>query len=40
MKSGDSTRLLETEVSFWMLKYIIRDIASSAAAEFASSTQR
>jgi hypothetical protein len=34
MKSGDSTRLLETEVSFWMPNQIIDDIASSAAAEF------
>lgn len=36
MKSGDSTRLLETEVSFWMLTQIIQDIASLDAAEFCA----
>ena len=34
MKSGDFTRLLETEVSFWMLNSTIHYIASLAAAEF------
>jgi hypothetical protein len=33
MKSGDFTRLLETEVSFWMLKQIILGNANLAAAE-------
>lgn len=28
MESGDSTRLLETEVSFWMLERIIHGMAS------------
>jgi hypothetical protein len=34
MKSGDSTRLLETGVSFWMLNLILHDTRSLAAAEF------
>ena len=34
MKSGDFTRLLETEVSFWMLKRIIHGVDSLAVAEF------
>jgi hypothetical protein len=34
MKSGDSTWLLETEVSFWMLKCILHRMASLAAAGF------
>ena len=41
MKSGDFTRLLETEVSFWMLKSIIqRHGQLGASGGIAGSSQR